>query len=64
MSINSSLQQMAGGFAAMVAGLIVVQDTPSSPIQHFNWLGMIMVGLMVLCVYLVYRVKKVVEAKG
>jgi len=39
MSINSSLQQMAGGFAAMFAGLVVVQQTKTSPIEHFNWLG-------------------------
>jgi predicted MFS family arabinose efflux permease len=64
MSVNASLQQMAGGFAALVAGMIVVQDTPSSPIEHFNWLGFIMVGFMIVCVYLVYRVKKVVERKA
>jgi predicted MFS family arabinose efflux permease len=40
MSINSSLQQMAGGFAAMFAGFVVVQQTKTSPLEHFNWLGM------------------------
>lgn len=64
MSVNASLQQMAGGLAALVAGMIVVQDTPSSPIEHFNWLGMIMVGFMITCVFLVYQVKKVVERKA
>ena len=63
MSVNSSLQQMAGGFAAMFAGFIVVQQTPTSPLEHFNWLGMMMVGFMAWCVYLVYRVKKIVDRK-
>jgi predicted MFS family arabinose efflux permease len=63
MSVNSSLQQMAGGFAAMFAGFIVVQDTPTSPLEHFNWLGFMMVGFMAWCVYLVYRVKKIVDRK-
>jgi predicted MFS family arabinose efflux permease len=63
MSVNSSLQQMAGGFAAMFAGIVIVQDTPTSPLEHFNWLGILMVGFMAWCVYLVYRVKKIVDRK-
>jgi predicted MFS family arabinose efflux permease len=63
MSINSSLQQMAGGFAAMVAGLIVFQPTETSPIENFNWLGIIVVGFILWCIYLVYRVKQVVLRK-
>ena len=63
MSINSSLQQMAGGFAAMVAGLIVFQPTETSPIENFNWLGIIVVGFILWCLYLVYRVRQVVMKK-
>lgn len=63
MSVNSSLQQMAGGFAAMFAGFVVVQDTPTSPLEHFNWLGILMVGFMAWCVYLVYRVQNIVKRK-
>ncbi len=63
MSINSSLQQMAGGFAAMFAGLVVVQKTSTSPLEHFNWLGYVMVGFMVLCIYLVWRMNNVVLMK-
>jgi predicted MFS family arabinose efflux permease len=39
MSINSSLQQISGGVAAAIGGLIVKQETPHSPLLHFNWLG-------------------------
>ncbi len=63
MSINSSLQQMAGGFAAMFAGLVVIQQTKTSPLEHFNWLGYVMVGIIVLCLYLVYRMSQLVKRK-
>ena len=61
MSINSSLQQMAGGFAAMFAGLVVVQPTKTSPLQHFNILGFVMVAIILWCLYLVWRVNQVVN---
>lgn len=63
MSINSSLQQMAGGFAALFAGLVVVQQTKTSPLEHFNWLGYIMVGFITLCLFLVYRMSQLVKRK-
>lgn len=64
MSVNSSLQQMAGGVAAMFAGLIVFQETKSSPLENFNILGFIMVGFMLWCLYLVWKVKEIVIKKG
>ncbi len=63
MSINSSLQQMAGGLAAIFAGFVVVQQTKTSPLEHFNILGFFMVGFMLWCLYLVYRVREIVKAK-
>jgi predicted MFS family arabinose efflux permease len=63
MSVNSSLQQMAGGLAAIFAGLIVVQPTKTSPIQHFDILGYIMVVIILLCLYFVYRVSTLVKNK-
>lgn len=63
MSVNSSLQQMAGGLAAMFAGLVVIQHTKTSPLEHFNVLGFVMVGFMLWCIYLVYRVSRIVKAK-
>jgi predicted MFS family arabinose efflux permease len=61
MSINSSLQQMAGGVAAIFAGFIVVQPTKTSPLQNFDVLGYIMVGFVLLCIYLVYRMSEMVK---
>ncbi len=63
MSINSSLQQMAGGLAAMFAGLVIVQPTESSPLQHFDILGYVMVAIMVICIFLVYRVSRIVKKR-
>jgi len=63
MSINSSLQQMAGGVAAMFAGLVVVQASESSPLQHFDILGYVMVVIMAICIFLVYRVSRIVKKR-
>jgi predicted MFS family arabinose efflux permease len=63
MSVNASLQQMAGGLAALFAGLVVVQKTKTSPIEHFDWLGYVMVLLMLLCLFFVYRVNAMVKSK-
>lgn len=60
MSINSSLQQIAGGVAAIIGGLIVVQNDNFSPLQHYDTLGYIIVGLSVVSIYMVYRVNKIV----
>ena len=64
MSINSSLQQMAGGLAAGVSGLIVFQASNSSPIEHFDTLGWVMVGITVVCIFMVYRVSLIVKKKA
>jgi predicted MFS family arabinose efflux permease len=63
MSINASLQQMAGGAAAVFAGLIVVQPTKTSPLEHYDTLGFIVSGTMLLCIFLVSRVSKLVKEK-
>lgn len=63
MSVNSSLQQLAGGLAALFAGFVVVQKTKTSPIEHFDILGYVMVGFVLLCLYFVYRVGVLVQKK-
>ena len=42
MSISASLQQVSGGLAAVIAGLIVSQ-VPGGPLLHFDTLGYILV---------------------
>lgn len=61
MSINSSLQQFAGGIAASVGGFIVVQKTKYSPLEHYDTLGYVIVGISIIGIYAIYRVSKVVK---
>lgn len=63
MSINSSLQQIAGGIAAACAGMIVIQKDKFSPLEHYNTLGYIIVCITVLSVYLLSRVSSLVKRK-
>ncbi len=63
MSINSSLQQVAGGLASLFAGTIVYQKDKFSPLQHYDTLGYIIVGLSALAIFFVYRVSLVVKQK-
>ncbi len=63
MAISSSLQQTAGGLGAFIAGLIIVQPDPHSPLQHFDTLGFIIMGIVLLCIYLVGRVNSLLVAR-
>lgn len=63
MSVNSSLQQIAGGIAAAVAGMIVVQKTTSSPLENYNVIGYLMVIISILTIYLLQRVSALVKRK-
>lgn len=58
MSINSSLQQIAGGIAASFAGLIIVQADKNSPIEHYPILGVIGAAIVLLCIWLMNRIRK------
>lgn len=63
MSINSSLQQLAGGIAAAVGGMIVVQETKTSPIQHYDILGIVISVITLVCIFLMFRVNTLVKNK-
>jgi len=63
MSINSSLQQIAGGVAAGVGGMIVTQKNKFSPLEHYNTLGYVIIGLSIICVFMVYRVSRMIKAQ-
>lgn len=64
MSVSSSLQQMAGGLASVVGGVVLIQKTPSSPYENFYVLGVIMAILMIWCIYLVNKLSQLTLAKG
>jgi predicted MFS family arabinose efflux permease len=63
MSINASLQQIAGGVAAVVGGMIVVQKDKYSPLEHYNTLGILISVLSVISILMVYRVSKMVKQR-
>ena len=63
MSISSSLQQIAGGIAAGVGGMIVVQKNKFSPLEHYNTLGYVIVALSFITIFLVYRVSRLVKTQ-
>ena len=63
MSINSSLQQIAGGVAAGVGGMIVVQKTKTSPLQHYDILGYVIVVIIILNIIQLYRVSNMIKAR-
>ncbi len=61
MSINSSLQQMAGGIAALVGGSIVLQKDENSPLERFDLLGYVVIAAILINIFLTYRVYKLVQ---
>lgn len=64
MSINSSLQQIAGGVASVVSGLIVHQAGKGQPLQNYNIVAYVIVVITVISIWLMSRVNKIVSAKG
>jgi hypothetical protein len=61
MGINSSLQQIAGGFAAAISGMIVVQNDKFSPLEHYDTLVYVVVLLSIISVFLLLRVSRMVK---
>jgi predicted MFS family arabinose efflux permease len=63
MSINSSVQQISGGIASVVAGLIVIQ-TPSGYLERYDILGYVVTGAMLITVFMMYIIDSQVKAKS
>jgi len=64
MSINGSLQQMAGGIAAIAAGYIVSQPSKAAPLQHYPVLGIVVSVAILVCMIFVYRVSVVIKNRN
>jgi len=62
MSINSSVQQISGGIGSAVAGLLVTQ-TASGALLHYNRLGMVAMGATLITIALMYFVNRMIQAK-
>lgn len=57
MSINSAIQQLSGGLASVLAGLIVVK-TESGFLDHYERLGYVVLFSMVITLIMMYQVYK------
>lgn len=62
MSINSSVQQVSGGIAAAVAGSIIVEN-PDKSLAHFDTVGYVTVGAMVVAAVIMFFVNRQVQKK-
>ena len=63
MSINSSVQQISGGLASVLAGLIVIQ-TPSGYLERYDMLGYVVTGAMLITIFMMYIIDAQVKAKA
>jgi predicted MFS family arabinose efflux permease len=63
MSINASVQQIAGGIATFVAGLIVI-ETPSGYLERYDMLGYTVSAAMILTIAMMYSVNRYVNQQA
>lgn len=63
MSVNSSIQQISGGIAALVAGQIVVQNTSNGNLEHYPVLGYVVAGSMIVAAIMMYFLNAMVKRK-
>jgi predicted MFS family arabinose efflux permease len=61
LSISSSLQQISGGVAAAVGGMIV-KETPSGALEHFDVVGYVIVVTTLLTLFMMYFINRRVES--
>ena len=62
MSIIASFQQLSGGVAAALAGLIVVQ-TPSGVLSNYDILGYVVITSMLIAIGMMYLLNKQIQNK-
>jgi drug/metabolite transporter (DMT)-like permease len=63
MAINASLQQLSGGLASLLAGVIVVQ-APDGHLRRYDVLGYVVVAAMTLVVAFMYPINRAVMRKA
>lgn len=61
MGVNASLQQISGGIAAALAGLIVHQETKTSPLEHYPVLGYVVSVTTVITIVMMYFLNRMVR---
>lgn len=63
MSIHSSLQQIFGGIAAVVAGMIVHQQNENSPLENYNIIGYIVTVSSLITLIFMSRIDKMLDSR-
>ena len=62
MGINASIQQLSGGVAAAVAGIIVIQ-LPGGKLERYDLLGYVVIGSMLITIIMMYILNRHVQRK-
>ena len=57
-AVSASLQQFAGGVSSAIAGAVIVEAADGGPLQHFNWLGDIVIAISLVSLVLMYFVHR------
>ncbi|MFN2458410.1 MAG: MFS transporter [Chitinophagaceae bacterium] len=57
MSFNGSVQQLGTAMASLIAGFIVTSGT-GGKIYRYEWLGYLSIGILLICVFLGYKIFK------
>ncbi|WP_373998440.1 MFS transporter [Bdellovibrio bacteriovorus] len=57
MSVGSSIQQVAGGFASIVAGLIVVEG-PRGVLEHYDVVGYVVIASSLITLFMMWLIAK------
>ena len=63
MSVSSSVQQISGGFASAIAGLVVVEG-PGGVLLHFDRIGYIIVGSSLVTLVMMSRIHRLVPERA
>jgi predicted MFS family arabinose efflux permease len=63
MGINSAIQQVSGGVASFVAGLIVYQPSPHAPLQHYDTVGYVTAVTMLITLAMMRVIDRQVARK-
>ncbi|MDR2221900.1 MAG: MFS transporter [Flavobacteriaceae bacterium] len=64
MSITSSLQQISGGIAAAVAGMIVYQEHENSPLINYDIVSYVLSGVTIISILLMSRVNLLIKKRS
>jgi len=63
MAVNSSVQQLSGGIASIIAGLIVIQTT-SGRLSHYNTIGYIVSASIIITIIMLRSINKNLTLKA